>query len=377
VPKTIAGDEVEIRITKRNKEAIRAELVRVITPGPGRTPAPCPHFAECGGCSLQMLEKDAYHSFKTRIAAQAIKLAGYPDVKLRTLFAQPASRRRVDFKVSGGKLAYHGLRSHQLVAVDSCLILHPKLAALLPALQPLLTPALTDVSLTLTDSGIDLNLRATASIDIAPFKALKVARIVLNGKVAHEPKPLTVTFGGYSVPLPPGAFLQAALVGQQALTDFATHHTQGAKRVADLFCGVGTYSLPLSRQAQVQAYELEGQSVAALKAAIHTHELEGRLSAHSRDLFNNPLTAKELAGLSAVVVNPPRAGAQAQIEAIAQAHTHTVVMISCNPATFTRDAKILKNAGFHLTDAVAIDQFVYSPHLEIAAVFHYDDRTRL
>jgi tRNA/tmRNA/rRNA uracil-C5-methylase (TrmA/RlmC/RlmD family) len=171
----------------------------------------------------------------------------------------------------------------------------------------------------------------------------------------------------YDVPLPAGAFLQAAAEGQQVLTDFVLTHTKGAQKIADLFCGIGTYSLPASRHASVAAFELEGASVATLRETAKKNAL--KLTATARDLFKNPLAIKELAGFDAVILNPPRAGAKTQTEAIAASTVKKLVMISCNPASFARDAKTLKSAGFTLSHALGLDQFVWSPHLEICAAF--------
>ena len=386
VPKSAAGDVLSIRITQQTKEFMRGEIAQVVTQGPERITPPCQHFANCGGCSLQQLSDSAYKAFKQRVLSESLAHGGFPGTSADISFLASATRRRVDFKVQhSGKtlsLAFNGLRSHSLVPIDKCLILEPQLqslVALLPSALSRLPGAqnIKAVSLTLADSGVDMLLElagAPPMIELASLaKNLSIARIAtLDNKtisIAFEAAPVTMRLGEYDVLLPPDAFLQAAKEGQKILTDFVLAHTAKAKNIVDLFCGIGTYSFPASRYARVHAVEMQGEAVESLNAAIDSNKIRGYLSTEARDLFQRPLTAPELARYDSAIVNPPRAGAKAQIEAIAASAIKNVVMISCNPASFSRDAKILKAAGFILTHAHGLDQFVWSPHLEIAAAF--------
>ena len=362
------GDRLRVRVTSETSDAFRAEIADILSPSSQRAPAPCPHFAQCGGCTLQHLPEADYRAFKTRIAENAIKQAGFnmaPDM----VFLPAASRRRAEFKWTGSALAYLQPRSHTKLAIGQCVILDPALQALLQPLTEALRALpgaqhITSVSLTKTDSGIGLELTSLYPIEVYEYtlQGLGITSLSVNGN--EHIKPLTMQLGNHPIRLPAGAFLQATTAAQTALTEFARTHTIGARHIVDLFCGLGTYSLPISVSAKIHAVENDEAMVTAL-----TNADAKNLTAEKRDLFKNPLSAKELARFDAAIINPPRAGAKAQTEQLATAKMHTIVMISCNPGTFARDAKILKNAGYSLTHTLAIDQFVYSPHLEIAAAF--------
>ena len=203
------------------------------------------------------------------------------------------------------------------------------------------------------------------------LRLARVSAFVGEGKprLMHEVTPVEMQFGNYRVPLPANAFLQAAADGQKQLTDFVLKHLGKAKSVADLFAGLGTYSYPASDLAHVHAVEVHNGTHHAMLAAIASHNLYNKISAEARDLFKKPMTVKELMRFDTVIINPPRAGAKAQVETLAKSNIKRVIMISCNPASFARDAKILKQAGFSVIDSLGIDQFVFSPHSEIAALF--------
>jgi len=385
VPKSCAGDVLEVAINQQTKEFSRGQIVNILEAGADRTKPPCPHFSECGGCSLQQLNEAAYRAFKERVLADALAHAGFGGFPAEVTFLPAATRRRVEFKTlhtkTGLKLAYHGLRSHQLVAVDSCLILEPALQALLTPLTQALSElpfsdSVSGISLTALGKQIDMVLELSAPAPhsqaiTALAQRLGITRIsIQQGKTlhsVHSPADISITLGKHALPLPARSFLQATDTGQAWLTEFVLTHTKGAKKVADLFCGIGTYSVPLSESASVQAFEIQGEAIATLQAAAKQRSLN--LRTQVRDLFQQPLSSDELRAYDVLVLNPPRAGAKAQTEEIAASRVAKVVMISCNPASFARDARTLKNAGFSLMHAAGLDQFVFSPHLEIAAAF--------
>lgn len=393
VSKSVAGDSLRVRIIHETSEFKRGEIVKVLEAGAQRGEAPCPHFDACGGCSLQQLQEKYYHEFKERIVQNAMKQAGFEAADVKTVFLPHASRRRAEFKLlkENGKwsLAYLGNRSHTKTAISTCLILELALQKILPLLQDLLgsLPFIRDietVSLTAADSGIEvilaLNRTAKPPADINVFEselkhvsdALKLTRISVTDSRAVplatvEYGYLTMRLGEIDMHLPHDAFLQATKEGQRLLTEFVLKGTKGKKRVLDLFCGIGTYSAALATKATVHAADDHLIMTSNLRHAARTHNM--RLTTEKRNLFIKPFTSEELKGFDTVVINPPRAGAKTQCEQLAYSSIESVVMISCNPATFARDAKILKNAGFTLKDALAIDQFVWSPHLEIAASF--------
>lgn len=379
VPKTCAGDRILARITRRQKDSAEALLHEVISPGPDRVAPPCKHYDTCGGCSLQHIREDAYRAFKTRVLRQSLAHGGCPAPEAEVVFLPPALRRRAEFKLhrEGGayKLAFLSARSHQRVPIDECLVLAPELQALLGPLPEAIghlpfAAALEAISVTLTDSGADLILMSENHItsgDISALNGLGLARVCLQtqGQGTRILRgSATITLAGAMLELPPGAFLQASEQSAQWLTDAVCDAASGASRAADLFCGIGTYSLPLSRSSDVLAIEGDEAMVRALAQVAPPS-----LSCHARDLFRQPLSSRELAGRDVVVINPPRAGARAQTEQLAASGVQRIVMVSCNPATFSRDARLLVNAGYRLSHASGLDQFTYSAHLEIFAVF--------
>jgi 23S rRNA (uracil1939-C5)-methyltransferase len=387
IPKTSPGDRVSVRIIHENQNGLQGEVVQVLSPGPQRQEAPCPYFSECGSCTLQQLEVQHYRAFKTRMLHSAITQAGFNMPQAEVLFLDAATRRRVNFQVNhtpmGLALSFFALRSRRAVEVKRCLILRPELEAMIPAMNRVLntldfSPHISTVGLTLADNGIDLSLslKDCSLLPVIPddlCRELGVNRISLrlgDGKpqVVAQVAPVEMHLGSCRVALTPDAFLQATAEGQQKLTEAVLEGTAGSASVADLFCGMGTYSFPLCERAEVRAFEGDAGMIGVMQKAVKAHQVK-TLQAQQRDLFKNPLSAQELQAFDAVVINPPRVGAKAQAEQLSQSGMGKVVMISCNPATFARDARILKMAGFGLESACGIDQFVWSPHLEMVGIF--------
>ena len=389
----MAGDVLRVRVIHETSEFKRGEIVEVLKAGEQRQPAPCPHFSACGGCSLQQLQEKHYHDFKQRIAVSALRQAGFETQEIKTIFLPAASRRRAEFKLlkehGRWSLAYLGNRSHSKVAITSCLILEPALQKILPLLQDLLGSLtfvrdIEAVNLTAADSGIEiiLSLNRTAKLPTQAtvfeselkhiLAVLKLTRISITDSRAVplaviENGYLTMRLGAIDMHLPHDAFLQATKEGQRLLTEFTLAQNAGKKRILDLFCGIGTYSVALAENATVHAADDHLIMTSNLRHSARTHNM--RLTTEKRNLFTKPFTTDELKGFDSVVINPPRSGAKTQCEQIAVSQIKNVVMISCNPATFARDAKTLKNGGFALKNIMAIDQFVWNPHLEIAASF--------
>lgn len=393
MPKAVAGDVLRVRVIHETSEFRRGEVVEVLKAGEQRQAAPCPHFSACGGCSLQQLQEIYYHEFKKRIVTNSLRQAGFEAQDIKTIFLPAASRRRAEFKLlkehGRWSLAYLGNRSHTKVAISTCLILEPALQKILPLLQDLLGSLtfvrdIEAVNLTAADSGIEviLSLNRTAKLTAQGnvfesklkhvLDALKLTRISITDSRAVplaviENGYLTMRLGKIDMHLPHDAFLQATKEGQRLLTEFTLTESTGKKRILDLFCGIGTYSVALAENATVHAADDHLIMTSNLRHAARTHNM--RLTTEKRNLFVNPFTTDELKGFDGVVINPPRSGAKAQCEQLAVSQIKNIIMVSCNPATFARDAKILKNAGFMLKNIIAIDQFVWSPHLEIAASF--------
>lgn len=391
IPLTMAGDVVQAEVEQVAKDHIRARLVAVLQPSPQRQTPPCEHFGQCGGCELQHLDAASYAEFKTSIAHGVLRQLGAGEDVLRPLFQSgAASRRRAEFKLAVQKdsitLGFHAPRSHEVVATPHCKVVDAAIAAAIPAwealLQTLKKPAhIKAVQMTHADNGMDVVVQVAGKLKPADSQALLafaqaqgIVRLALRYEgqepqllLAGEPK---LQLGDVQVELPVAAFMQATAASQQAMVAEVLAQCKTHKRVADLYSGCGTFSLPLAQAGHsVSAYEGDGEAVTALFNAARSHGLEGQLHSTRRDLFAKPLSAEELRGFDAVVINPPRNGALPQTKAIGKSGVAQVVMVSCNPATFTRDAQALLAEGYRLTALTPVDQFTWSHHLELVGVF--------
>ncbi len=384
IAKACPGDTLDITIVHENRNGLQGVINTVIEPGPSRRTAPCFYYDRCGGCTLQHFDEGFYREFKLRMLHSALERAGFARPAAEVMFIAPASRRRVEFKAKHDgdavALAFHDLRSHAPTAVDVCLLLVPELQALITPLNHALSnqpfsPYLFSVALTKADRGVDMvltfkqfDLHALPPLD-KMAKSLGITRISVRTPESKsllmvQSGPVEMHLGGYDVPLPVESFLQATREGQMELTRVALEATHGAANVVDLFCGIGSYSFPLAQRGKAHAVELDAGMIECVKAVGAPS-----LTSKARDLFRDPLGARELSSFDAAVINPPRLGAKAQTQELANSSVNTVVMVSCNPATFARDALILKERDFALASVRGIDQFVWSPHLEIVAVF--------
>lgn len=365
VPKSCIGDELTVRDTESKAGVRRAEIIDIVTAGKDRAPAPCPHYAACGGCSLQHLSQSGYQQFKRDVVMSALSYGGFPDIVPEFHFLPANSRRRADFKVENGQLAYVAAKSHARVPISDCLILTPRLRALIAPLNELLPllPEVTSVQMTEADSGIDLQIESPKPL---PEMAIKMfadqhglARA--NNYTANA---VTMHFGGQKVSLPPDAFLQASKEAETLMTSLVVNAAAGANNIVEFFSGLGTYTFPLAKKATVSAFELDNAMVSAMLKLHHP-----RVKAFRRDLFKEPMPTHALKGFDIAVINPPRMGASAQTKALATSGIAKIVMVSCNHATWSRDAKALKDAGYKLNSLAVIDQFVYSPHVELVSIF--------
>ncbi len=391
VPLTVPGDRVRVAVkdpANAKGEGLRAELLEILEPGPGRAAPPCSHFGSCGGCTVQHMEDAAYAAWKVGLVQGALARVGLGDAPLEPLSRTPPhARRRARFAgLKRGRRVWLGFNermSHRLTDLTECPVLQPKLFALIEPLRGLLLSVLPDgggcdVTATGLEGGIDLVLVGPRSLDRAARERLVgfgeecgVARISWQADdrgtpepIAHR-RPVAVSFAGLPVTPPPGAFLQASAEGEAALVAAVLANIGEPKRVADLFAGLGTFAVPLAQRAAVHAVEGDAPALAALNKAAGAL----RLTTERRDLFENPLTPKELARFDAVVFDPPRAGAAAQAQALAGSKVPRVVAVSCNPATFARDARTLVDGGYALNRVYPVDQFLWSAHVEVVGVF--------
>lgn len=383
VPFTLPGEVVEV-VQRGDK----ARLVSVKVPSPQRIAPICLHFGVCGGCSLQHWDEGAALAWKGDLVTRALQRRG---IEVEVGAALPAwgnGRRRASFHARMGKdgfeFGFTRAKSHTLEDITHCPVLTPGLNAALPALR-VLAQALVpkgetiDLAVTETPTGLDVDVREAGHIDRFERKGLErlgqlaeaagIGRLTLHGQTAISRSTPRVKMGKAIVALPAGAFLQATSAGEAALSEKVLVWTAGAKHVADLFAGLGTFGLRLKETAQVTAIETDTASVAAMKQASDALAGGKTLTAIARDLFRAPYTPHELKGVDAVVFDPPRAGAEAQAVQLARTKIKTVVAISCDAATFARDAAILIQGGYRLKQIVAFDQFRYTAHVEIAAKF--------
>lgn len=401
VPGALPGETVEVRLGARRGEGVVAHPVSLLTRSADRVEPPCPHAAACGGCSVQHLADDAYARWKRELAAAALARAGFGDPPLAPLArSPPGSRRRADLALRrhGGKViaGFHARASAEIVDAPGCRVLHPALlrtAAALRAASPLLACLRHEGSalMTLADEGVDLWLVTDAAPDAEARAALAafareagLARLSWS-RQGGEPEPVavlaspTIRFAGIPVPVPPGAFLQATVAGEAAIVAAVTEALAAlpeGSRVADLYAGLGTLTLPLAKRFRVRAAEGDPAAVAALRAALNAAGLSSRVALELRDLAARPLSGPELDGLAAVVLDPPRDGAPAQVAALAAGPVSHIVYVSCNPNALARDAKVLREAGFGLVSAVPVDQFLWSAHLECVASFRRSPPSR-
>lgn len=380
VPFTLPGERVLIE-----RDGSRARLIEILQPSAERVLPLCRHFGACGGCALQMLPLERTRTVKRGFVVEALRQQNL-DVEVAATVGVPvASRRRATFAAIGTErrvlFGYHERLSHRIVDLAECPVLSPALQAAIDPLRSLVGRLLprgkpARVTVLQTRSGLDVAIdgvplpspRQIASL-AAPSQAAGIARLAFSGDVALAFADPVVEVSGASLVPPPGAFLQASAEAEAAMTGLVAEHLGGARRVADLFSGVGTFALALARFAPVHAVEASEAALAALSTAARRAAGLKPVTTERRDLFADPLSEKELERFDAVVFDPPYAGARAQTEALAGSTVRRIAAVSCNPGTFARDARILVDGGYALERVVPVDQFVYSAETEVVGLF--------
>ncbi len=366
-------------------EGSRLKDVRIVTPSPDRVAAPCRHYRACGGCQLQHASDSFVAAWKLGIVEAALAAQGLSTTMRPIVTSPPRTRRRATFAArrtkKGALVGFHGAQSDTITEIPDCLLLDP---ALLPGLEVARQLAMIGasrkaalaVSATISRAGLDLSVTGGKPLD-GPLRAALgqvaatagLARLDWDGEAVAMTTPPAQVFGAAKVVPPPGAFLQATPQGEAALVAAVGEVMQGADRIADLFAGCGTFALPLAAAAQVHAVEGDAAMLDALDRGWRQAQGLKRVSTEARDLFRRPLMAEECARFDAVVLDPPRAGAEAQIEALAEARIPVIAYVSCNPTSFARDAARLVTAGYDLDWVQVVDQFRWSVHTELAAAF--------
>ncbi|MBN8532881.1 MAG: class I SAM-dependent RNA methyltransferase [Rhizobiales bacterium] len=382
VPFALPGEHVSI-----TREGERATLVEILAPSADRIAPECTHFGTCGGCVVQHWRAEKVAEWKRGRIRQALSRARLEAEILPTVDAHGAGRRRVTLhvrypKVAGGPIeaGFMQARSHALVDLDSCPLLVPALAkapdiarGIGHVLRGMAKPL--DAQVTACDQGLDIDIRGAGAIAeglrqklIAFAKSHDLARLTLHGERLIEERAPQLSYDGLVAFLPAGSFLQATETAETLLADYAKNALNGSKNVADLFCGLGPFALRLARRMKVTAIDSDKQAIAALQRSIRANPGGRPMVAEARDLFRRPLFAPELKPFDAVLLDPPRQGAEAQMREIAKSKLARVVSISCDAESFARDARILVDAGFRLGPVTPFDQFRHAAHVEMAAV---------
>ncbi|MGR3633833.1 MAG: class I SAM-dependent RNA methyltransferase [Limimaricola soesokkakensis] len=375
VPRVLPGELV----------TLAADGPKIVTPSPERVAPPCRHFKSCGGCAMQHASDGFVASWKAEIVRTALRAQGIEGEIAAVLTSPPDSRRRARLAgrrtKKGALVGFHARASDTVIEVPGCRLMLPQLTGLIPALERIAALAASrkgEAGLTVTDSeaGPDLHIDTdkplTEELRIALPEIAReagLARLVWADEIVAELEPPVQRMGRARVVPPPGAFLQATAHGEAALLEAVREAVAGAPRIVDLFAGCGTFSLPLAETAEIHAVEGEAAMLAALDRGWRGVPGLKRVTTEARDLFRRPLLPDELARFDAAVIDPPRAGAQAQVAQLSASQINVIAMVSCSPASFARDAKALIDNGFEMGPVTVVDQFRWSPHVELATRF--------
>jgi 23S rRNA (uracil1939-C5)-methyltransferase len=385
VPFALPGERVRARLGAPRGDGWAGQLDAVLAPVPSRASPACRHFTVCGGCALQHLAPADYAGFKRELIAGALARRGLTAAHLAApLISPPGSRRRASFAARRGArgcvIGFHAAASARIVPLAECPVSAPAIVALLPALASCLERCLAvgdeaTIAVTQLDGELDVAIASAAALALAGREALAalandydVARLTWSGDPIALRRPVRTRFDGIAVAPPPGGFMQATAEGERAILDAVLAAAPARGKIADLFAGCGTIGLPLAaRGLAVQAVELDAAALAALTKAARDARLP--VTGERRDLDRQPLAAHELDGFDAVVLDPPRAGAASQAAALAGSAVPRIIMVSCHPGSFARDARILVDGGYRLDAVQPIDQFLWSAHVELVAAF--------
>jgi 23S rRNA (uracil1939-C5)-methyltransferase len=384
VPYALAGETVEVDAVPDHPD--RRRLLQVERASPQRVTPFCQHFAICGGCAIQHWEAERYRAWKRDIVVETLAQAKLACEVAPLIDAHGLGRRRITLHARIGthdvlKVGFAAANSHDIIPVDRCPILAPGLSGALDAGWAIAEPLISigkplDIQITATDNGLDIDVRGSGPLPAATIAMLsrvaeqhRLARLTRHGELVLMRTPPTIAIGAAQLTLPPGSFLQATAAGEETLAALVSGHCQRARHIADLFCGVGPFALRLAAKSRISAFDNDAGAVAALqKAATSTSGLKP-IKAEARDLFRRPLMPQELRDYDAIVFDPPRQGAQAQVRQLAASRIPVVVAVSCNVATFARDARILVDGGYTIEGVTPVDQFRHTPHVELVARF--------
>lgn len=384
VPYTLPGETVDVDPAAGHSD--RCKLLGIVEPSTDRIEPFCRHFTVCGGCAVQHWRDDAYRAWKRGIVVDTFRQAGIACDVEALEDGHGRGRRRIVVHARTSqrgilRVGFAAAGSREIVPIDRCPILAPELDGALAAAEAIAETLVAankplDIQLTATSNGLDVDVRGSGPVDAKATAALarlaaqhRLARLTRHGEIIAQLKPPVIGVGPSQVMLPPGSFLQATQAGEETLAAHVLALCAKAKRLADLFCGVGPFALRLAQHARVDAYDTEAGAIDALRKAAQATKGLKPVRAETRDLFRRPLLPMELNALDAVVFDPPRQGAQAQVQQLARSRVPLVVAVSCNVATFARDAKVLIEGGYRISCVTPVDQFRHTPHVELVAAF--------
>jgi 23S rRNA (uracil1939-C5)-methyltransferase len=384
VPYTLPGETVDVEDWPGHPD--RRRPIKVVAASDERIAPICPHFGICGGCALQHWSTARYRDWKRALVVEALAQAGLDAPVDDLVDAHGEGRRRAVFHARRGAhdilaVGFAALRAHHVIPIDRCPILAPSLDGALAAAWAI-AEALAgerkplDIQATASDTGLDVDVRGSGPLSAARAGELarvadkhRLARVTRHGETVAQRAQPTIAIGRARLALPPGAFLQATVAGEEALAQRVIENSTGAKTILDLFAGVGPFALRLAERARVAAADSDKDAIAALQRAAETTQGLKPIEALARDLFRRPFVPAELKRYDCVIFDPPRQGAQAQARELAGSAVPVVIAVSCNAATFARDARILVDGGYRLVRVTPVDQFLYSAHVELVAKF--------
>lgn len=381
IPQTLPGERVAF-----TPAGHRGRLESVLAASEARIEPVCRHFGTCGGCSMQHAEDALIAGWKRTLVISALASRGIEGVEVReTVTSPPASRRRVTVTGTrtrkGSTLGFHEQGSDRIVDVEECAVADPAIVAVLPKLKELIQHGASRkgelrLTVTATPAGLDVAVTGGKPVEgplygqlVAVAAIADLARLTWNGETVVARRPPGLQMGRVLVVPPPGGFLQATAHGEAALAKAVAEAVGDAALTLDLFAGCGTFALRLAEKSEVLAIDSEADAMAALDKAWRGAEGLKRIETEARDLFRRPLLARQMTGIDAAVMDPPRQGARSQAEELARSEIARIAMVSCNPATFARDARTLIDGGYRLAWVQPVDQFRWSPHVELAAAF--------
>jgi 23S rRNA (uracil1939-C5)-methyltransferase len=380
VPFALPGEMVRAKTVGK-----RAQVLEVLEPSTERIEASCPQFGRCGGCAAQHLQDLAYQTWKRGVVETALLNRGLDVAVGELIDGHGDGRRRVTFHVRFAKgrvlVGFMQARSRNLVELDTCPILVPALQDAPEIARALALPFAgstqqLDIAITETLEGLDCDIRGVRDMGYDAHVALAeqadacdLARVSIDGEMALERRKPMVQVGSLRVPLPPACFLQATTAGEEILAQLIRSEIGDVKKIADLFCGIGPFALRLTSTAAIYAVDNNEAAIAAMQNAVRFGVGLKPVTGEIRDLFRNPVYHEDLNSFDAVIINPARAGAEAQAREIALSDVPVIVYVSCDPASLARDAELLIDGGYHFERAIPVDQFKYAAHIETVAVF--------